>query len=63
MNVQFRNSPEQASSVHAKTADVKTAIADCDIHPARATVPNCVRISPSAGKRISKPTTSIPIRA
>jgi uncharacterized protein len=32
MNVQFRGSPEQASSVHAKTA-----IADCDIHPARAT--------------------------
>ena len=32
MNVQFRKSPEQASSVHAKTA-----IADCDIHPARAT--------------------------
>ena len=32
MNMQFRGSPEQASSVHAKTA-----IADCDIHPARAT--------------------------
>src|SRR6267154_5941961 len=32
MNVQFRDRPEQASSVHAKTA-----IADCDIHPARAT--------------------------
>jgi uncharacterized protein len=32
MNVQFRDRPEQASPVHAKTA-----IADCDIHPARAT--------------------------
>ena len=32
MNVQFRDRPEPASSVHAKTA-----IADCDIHPARAT--------------------------
>src|SRR3978361_1533374 len=32
MNVQFRDRPEQASSVQAKTA-----IADCDIHPARAT--------------------------
>ena len=30
MNVQFRANAEQASSVHAKTA-----IADCDIHPAR----------------------------
>ena len=32
MNVQFRSGPEQASVDHAKTA-----IADCDIHPARAT--------------------------
>ena len=32
MNIRFRERPEQASSVHAKTA-----IADCDIHPARAT--------------------------
>src|SRR5258708_8318298 len=32
MNVQFRDRPEQASA-----ASVKTAIADCDIHPARAT--------------------------
>ena len=32
MNVQFRDRPDQASSV-----DAKTAIADCDIHPARAT--------------------------
>ena len=32
MNVQFRDRPEPAS-----TADIKTAIADCDIHPARAT--------------------------
>src|SRR6266446_3822142 len=32
MNVQFRDSAEPASSV-----GVKTAIADCDIHPARAT--------------------------
>ena len=32
MNVQFRELPGQASSVRAKTA-----IADCDIHPARAT--------------------------
>ena len=32
MNVQFRDRPEPASSVN-----VKTAIADCDIHPARAT--------------------------
>src|SRR6202046_143129 len=30
MNVQFRSSPGQAPSVQ-----VKTAIADCDIHPAR----------------------------
>ena len=32
MNMQFRDRAEQASSV-----DAKTAIADCDIHPARAT--------------------------
>ena len=32
MNVQFRDHPEPARS-----AQVKTAIADCDIHPARAT--------------------------
>lgn len=32
MNVQFRELPGRAPSVHAKTA-----IADCDIHPARAT--------------------------
>src|ERR1700731_3657684 len=32
MNIQFRDRPEVASSVAAKTA-----IADCDIHPARAT--------------------------
>jgi uncharacterized protein len=32
MNVQFRDRAEPASSV-----GVKTAIADCDIHPARAT--------------------------
>jgi hypothetical protein len=32
MNVQFRDRPEPASPV-----SVKTAIADCDIHPARAT--------------------------
>jgi len=32
MNVQFRAGAEQAAS-----ASVKTAIADCDIHPARAT--------------------------
>ncbi len=32
MNVQFRGLPEQAAS-----RDAKTAIADCDIHPARAT--------------------------
>ena len=32
MNMQFRAGAEQAAS-----ADVKTAIADCDIHPARAT--------------------------
>src|SRR3984957_21103206 len=32
MNIQFRERAEQASS-----AGVKTAIADCDIHPARAT--------------------------
>src|SRR6201995_2880173 len=32
MNVQFRERPKQASSV-----DARTAIADCDIHPARAT--------------------------
>ena len=36
MNVQFRDRPEQASAVHAKS-HIKTAIADCDIHPARAT--------------------------
>src|SRR6516164_11512285 len=32
MNIQFREHPEQVASIHAKTA-----IADCDIHPARAT--------------------------
>ncbi len=32
MNVQFRSKPEPGSSVQAKTA-----IADCDIHPARKT--------------------------
>ena len=32
MNVQFRDRPEPSASV-----SVKTAIADCDIHPARAT--------------------------
>ena len=32
MNIQLRDRPEVASSVAAKTA-----IADCDIHPARAT--------------------------
>src|SRR5258708_11013184 len=32
MNIQFRARPEQAPA-----ASVKTAIADCDIHPARAT--------------------------
>src|SRR3954463_4062469 len=32
MNVQFRDRPESAASVQAKTA-----VADCDIHPARAT--------------------------
>ena len=32
MNVQLRDRPEPAS-----TAQIKTAIADCDIHPARAT--------------------------
>jgi hypothetical protein len=36
MNIQFRDRPKEAASVAAKTA-VKTAIADCDIHPARAT--------------------------
>ena len=32
MNIQVRDLPEQAAPVQAKTA-----IADCDIHPARAT--------------------------
>ena len=32
MNVQFRDRPESSTS-----ASIKTAIADCDIHPARAT--------------------------
>ena len=32
MNVQLRDRPEAAS-----TTEIKTAIADCDIHPARAT--------------------------
>ena len=32
MNIQVRDLPEQAASVQTKTA-----IADCDIHPARAT--------------------------
>ena len=32
MNMQFRSRPDQASA-----NGVKTAIADCDIHPARAT--------------------------
>ena len=36
MNIQFRERPDQASSAEAE-AQVKTAVADCDIHPARAT--------------------------
>src|SRR3954465_1943639 len=36
MNIQFRESTEAASTLTAKNA-TKTAIADCDIHPARAT--------------------------
>ncbi|MGA9951885.1 MAG: amidohydrolase, partial [Bradyrhizobium sp.] len=36
MNVQFRERPGVAPSVETKTP-VETAIADCDIHPARAT--------------------------
>ena len=32
MNIQIRERPEAASST-----GIKTAIADCDIHPARAT--------------------------
>src|SRR5207248_2420177 len=37
MNVQFRDRPEPASTAVAKTSHIKAAIADCDIHPARAT--------------------------
>src|SRR3954465_11167767 len=36
MNIQFRESTEAASTLTAENA-IKTAIADCDIHPARAT--------------------------
>ena len=58
MNVQFRDRPEPASS-----ASVKTAIADCDIHPARATATSSIRSSQNAGTRISRPTACMPIRA
>ena len=58
MNIQFRDRPAPGPSV-----DVKTAIADCDIHPARATTTELYPFSPSAGTPISRPTASIPIRA
>ena len=49
MNVQFRDRPEPASSV-----SVKTAIADCDIHPARATGDRTVSVSGEALARPSR---------
>ena len=42
---------------------VKTAIADCDIHPARATATELYPYWPNAGTPISKSTASMPIRA
>ena len=57
MNVQFPELPGQDSSVHAKTA-----IADCDIHPARDQDRMAIPMSPSAGTIISKPTMRIPIK-
>jgi len=45
MNMQFRAGAEQAAS-----ADVKTAIADCDIHPARATA---TELYPYLAKRLA----------
>ena len=56
MNVQFRAEPSASVSV-------KTAIADCDIHPARATATNSIPFWPSAGTSTSRPTASTPIRA
>ena len=58
MNVQFRADPAQASSDGANTA-----IADCDIHPARKSRETSIPIWPAAGTSISKPTASIPTRA
>ena len=59
MNIQFRESSEAASPLA-----VKTAIADCDIHPARATRDRALSLSRQALARIiSKPTAPMPIRA
>ena len=58
MNVQLRDRPEAAS-----TTEIKTAIADCDIHPARATGTSCIPGWRSAGIPISRPMACIPIRA
>ena len=58
MNIQFRESQEAASPL-----TVKTAIADCDIHPARATAPSSIPTLPNAGSITSKSTASMPIRA
>ena len=58
MNVQFRESPKPLPPRR-----VKTAIADCDIHPARATA---TELYPYLAKRwqiISKSTACMPIRA
>ena len=49
MNMQFRDRPEPASSV-----SVKTAIADCDIHPARATNDRTLSVSGQALARASR---------
>ena len=58
MNIQFRDRPEPSASV-----SVKTAIADCDIHPARATAEELYPFWKSAGMNISRPTASRPITA
>jgi hypothetical protein len=58
MNIQLRNRADQASS-----AGTKTAIADCDIHPARKGPTDLYPYLANAGTPISKAMASIPIRA
>jgi hypothetical protein len=58
MNIQFRTGVQQD-----QLAETKTAIADCDIHPARATRTELYPYLASPGTAISRPTTSISTRA